>query len=133
MAVIDPEADVIVWTLRETALSWLGDVAAEAIADLEEMPRDTREQRVYAAQRQLEEVRRSLLTVVKLERQFTSELGSIAPQLGIRNVVFDSPDGELVELTSQERTAALDRFANVLQLEIEGSLRAARLREGYPE
>ncbi|MGA9580787.1 MAG: hypothetical protein WBR13_02315 [Allosphingosinicella sp.] len=133
MAVIDPEADVIVRTLRETALSWLGDVAAEAIADLEEMPRDTREQRVYAAKRQLEEVRRSLLSVVKLERQFTSELGSIAPQLGIRNVVFESPDGELVELTSQERTAALDRFASVLQLEIEGSLRAARLREGYPE
>lgn len=130
MAIADPEALEYVEALAGTPLAWLARSILERIDALPALPRETAQQRVEDADRQLDEIREAALWTVKREIDWTDALEELRSHFGLERVAVELPMGGTAALTGDGRRGSLDRFAATLARELEESRSAVRRREG---
>lgn len=133
MAAPDAEALEYVETFAANGLAWLGEGILERISDLPDLPRDTPQQIVEDADRQLSQIRIAALNLVKRELDQTAALEELRFHFRLDEVRVELPAGGTASLTGADRRAALERFSRTLARELEESRSAVRRREGLPE
>lgn len=130
MARPDPTVQEIVDTLRESRLWWLGDIVADAVAELPDEAADSPQGHISAALQQLKVAGEAAAAVAEGELTALNRIPALAERLGIASVKVLSDEGELTPLDTPVRRAALEAFAVQVRSAVEAAAVTVRQREG---
>lgn len=135
MAIPDPTVGEILATLAETPLQSIAIEARAAVAALPQRRRDNPQERLAAAEEQLEAVSRAASHVAKQELMALDRLVALADEIGVSpkvKVLLNEERGEVVELTSTKRQKALRAYIQALEEAIVAAHIAIGAREIGP-
>jgi hypothetical protein len=132
MARPDESVSEVLHTLQDSPLRGIAAAAATAVADLPDLPQDTAELRIGAAEEQLGAVRLAVAPGLKRELEALARLPELASQLGLSPEVLVADDVHVAptSLTDGRRAGAIKGFLDVFDEALRDAERQVRLREG---